>query len=166
MTNRAYQKALSETGLLHYDAYSKILSTTFETLKFLSVIWRHAYVISSQDSTKIDHKWSWTGRFRLKICWHIHSCEKNIWNSAKRNDAYSRIIFEWYGVVLEHISGSFHFQHDYNWRGILYFFSCQFWFFIFEPKMMFSSHFSSRNFIFIPASFLIRSKASFKNLFN
>ena len=87
----------------------------------------------------------------------------------KRNHAYSRIIFEWYGVVLEHISGSFHFQHDYNWRGILYFFSCQFWFFIFGPKFCFRvifGPFSSRNFIFIQASFSIRLKAPFKNLFN
>ena len=60
----------------------------------------------------------------------------------KKNHAYSRIIFEWYGVVLEHISGSFHFQYDYNWRGILYFFSCQFWFFIFE--LVFESFFEPK----------------------
>ena len=150
MTNRAYQEALSLTGLLSYDANSKILSTTFETLKFsksdsnVTSSWRHQFSRSSKKrpfSVRDGHTlWQF-----LKIYFwnsifenfgkfadvNIHA--KKIFEILrKRNHAYSRIIFEWYGVVLEHISGSFHFQHDYNWRGILYFFSCQFWFFIFE----------------------------------
>ena len=57
VTNRAYQEALSLTGLLQYDANSKILSTAFETLKFsksdsnVTSSWRHQFSRSS----KVDH---------------------------------------------------------------------------------------------------------------
>ena len=89
VTNRAYQEALSSTGLLPYDANSKILSTTFDTLKIsksdsnVTSSWRHQFSISSKNNhfpldMVIDY-----GNF-LKVCWRKHSCEKNIWNSAKK----------------------------------------------------------------------------------
>ena len=135
--------------LKYYQRHSKLWS-----FRNLTIMWRHHDVISSQDSSKVGHFplsimaifWNLFLKFYFwnfwKVCWRKHSCEKIFEILRKRNHAYSRIIFEWYGVVLEHFSGSFHFQHDYNWRGILYFFSCQFWFFIFE--LVFESFFEPK----------------------